>query len=1358
LTLLDCSNLKACDEYFEKIFAGSENPKILGCVELSESELEHLTRLISSEACKYSFAPSVSLSIAVFLVWMGILHYQDGNFWPPVFEALRISSHRQRHCQIALGETFERTVKRYGLIDFDGGLRYVTPILAHGFVPNTYLEEYFNSVVFPIYRERKSAGLKIGYAETQHIVEEWRKEYARYQRLKESIVQFEAKEEQLMLALDVCNNAETLKRLKELRLQLNNSEDITRLLPLSENWLEEAERQRDYYKYQLENLNEVLEVKRHIDFELTALDRAISNAASKILRYWDDDVQSAVMAISVDVIEKLIEGLTKMDRSFFGFWRRPSKRNLLCRVYSRIENTRHLLYKRLAPLPLKTEVLQKPDVRLCDVLRELQTLFEQRRKLKRVMDNIKEPEQEVAAALHETALSTDLTSDQMLLDGTISFYQKRLQELNAKIAAYKKSLIRLGKGRLEDGMEVLVQQRNLRKEIDELKSRISANHDVEVLLQHLSMAKRYADKDDMVDKLNRIRRYKEAFAQKLNEKVEPLYYLNESTRLFLFQGGEVAEKFLFNSLLLMEKLDAQDGELEQVELPFRVVDAMSKWWQDRGKYMLDACRDMKNWESEQAVEDVDEVGSGIETGACDVAARELTMRHPSIVLDTFGCCIKVELPEQRVSGPYRVTFRIIDEEEVLGSIDLLVIRAGDEYYTRRQSLVLEKPLPAYTLELDYGYAVQKCTVKGCHPNENYLIFSKDGYLLEDIRPGDEGVYVVAPQGVDFSPHQAVIERGQLVGHWSGYEYFYIDLSDAGTILMRIQDREYVLERPVKQKSHLKGGNELFGVKSSGWPVYSGQLPVLVFSIKRHEDLGSYGLRLDWAGGTKYVKLDQMKVNKDGDLVSVPLSHIAGEVFGQCKVALFYGYGVVWSGQFAIINGLDIAFDKRLYLPEVEMVSDDWSGLRYGEQGKEKVKQGWLKIKSLERFALDVASPARLVESDGIEHLIEFDAAQSDVSVTLKRIVGGKECSVPLLISIPKVCWRLNDESEWRFDIDEIWYEDARELYVKLPFRKASGIRLALVQIQRARYGKSGKPSVKVLQFISPSVRRGIAVFNLRKFNDSLRESQQPLLDLMLYFEDPDIQPCMLARIRVRWEIELLEIKQMREGKTRRVVIKWRDLGKSSDRVIRLWPVDIPGINMLEYQIPDSISEKEIVETVERLPAGIYTLQFAVNDPWADEKPEYPGIDAENCQNVVIGDAEEALQEVLSCGLEIVGFEYEGKTFSTGNIYWICDIEPYPELEGENGFMGNVYMLDAQGNRVAMDYNPVSFYLDWEIDRFSRLPFLIDRDRDGAQYCRRCDELFWDIAHIECGSQVIVPDYILIKVRRNKDGAGSSESY
>nr|PZN07627.1 MAG: hypothetical protein DIU64_12035 [Caldicoprobacter oshimai] len=671
--------------------------------------------------------------------------------------------------------------------------------------------------------------------------------------------------------------------------------------------------------------------------------------------------------------------------------------------------------------------------------------------------------------------------------------------------------------------------------------------------------------------------------------------------------------------------------------------------------------------------------------------------------------------------------------------------------------MVEKPLPGYTLELDCGKAGRQWTVKGCDSKKNYLLFSRDARLVEDIGPGDEGVYVVAPQGSDFIPHQAVIERGQLTGYWSGYEYYYIDLKDVGTVLMRIDGREFVLNRPAKQKPHLAGGNELFGVKSSGWPVYSGQLPKLVFSIKRQEDLEWYGLRIDWAGGTEYVKLEQVDVNLDGDVVSVPLSCIAGKVFGMCRITLMYQQSIAWSAQFAVVNRLDISFDRKLYLPDDGMESNEQHVSGNGGDSDVRVKPGYLKMKSPEWLTLDVSPPAKLVGSDGFQHLIEFDTAQDGIFVTLKRIVGGREYSAPLLISIPRVCWRLNDEREWRFSIGEIWHEDAQELHVKLPLPKATGVKLALVQIQRLRYGRNGKPSVKLLQVIAPSIRQGVAVFNLRKFSDTLRESQQSLLDLMLYFEDVDIQPCLLVRIRIRWEVELLGITQVREGKMRRVTIRWQDLGKSSDRVIRLWPVGMPEVDMLEYDIPDGVSEKEIVETVDRLPAGIFILQFAVNDPWADEKPEYPGMNAENCQSVVIGDAEEALQHVLNCGFEIVGFEYAGKTFSTRKVYWVDDIKPYSEFEGENGFKGNVYTLDAQGNRMAMKYNPVSFYLDWELDRFSRLPFLIDKDRDGAQYCRRCDELFWEIAHIECGNQVIVPDYILIKVRRNSD-VGSVESH
>ena len=47
MTFLDCGNLKACDEYFEIYLQVQKNPKIIGYIELSKSELKHLTKVIS---------------------------------------------------------------------------------------------------------------------------------------------------------------------------------------------------------------------------------------------------------------------------------------------------------------------------------------------------------------------------------------------------------------------------------------------------------------------------------------------------------------------------------------------------------------------------------------------------------------------------------------------------------------------------------------------------------------------------------------------------------------------------------------------------------------------------------------------------------------------------------------------------------------------------------------------------------------------------------------------------------------------------------------------------------------------------------------------------------------------------------------------------------------------------------------------------------------------------------------------------------------------------------------------------------------------------------------------------------------
>ena len=79
MRLLRCNNLHESDFYFETILAASLDIDLLGDIELSDEEFNHLTELISKELKKPGFFISDSLSIAVFLVWTGILHYKD-NF------------------------------------------------------------------------------------------------------------------------------------------------------------------------------------------------------------------------------------------------------------------------------------------------------------------------------------------------------------------------------------------------------------------------------------------------------------------------------------------------------------------------------------------------------------------------------------------------------------------------------------------------------------------------------------------------------------------------------------------------------------------------------------------------------------------------------------------------------------------------------------------------------------------------------------------------------------------------------------------------------------------------------------------------------------------------------------------------------------------------------------------------------------------------------------------------------------------------------------------------------------------------------------------------------------------------------
>ncbi|MCW1310093.1 MAG: hypothetical protein QXP04_05345, partial [Candidatus Nanoarchaeia archaeon] len=241
MVLLQCENLNESDKYFEKLLTASSNVILLGDIELTQEELEHLAKLVSNEFKKPHSNIENSLSIAVFLVWMGILHYRE-NFWEPVYKILKLPQ-SQTKWQKILGETFLKVIEKYGLFKFDTKQRYMIPILAHGYVPNHYLDSYFKDVIMEYFMERKKVGLNenlINWDEVNHIVTNWRHEYITYQNLHEQLEEIKKLENSIRIAKDLWNNREYLKKLAELKKMLKESDELEELLNLPDNWLEIA--------------------------------------------------------------------------------------------------------------------------------------------------------------------------------------------------------------------------------------------------------------------------------------------------------------------------------------------------------------------------------------------------------------------------------------------------------------------------------------------------------------------------------------------------------------------------------------------------------------------------------------------------------------------------------------------------------------------------------------------------------------------------------------------------------------------------------------------------------------------------------------------------------------------------------------------------------------------------------------------------------------------------------------------------------------------------------------------------------------------------------------------------------------
>ncbi|NLA84192.1 MAG: hypothetical protein GX854_06635, partial [Clostridiales bacterium] len=706
--IMHCKSLMECDAYFDAVLAKSEYRQLLGSIELSSEELDHLCTHILRDTDWTYLTPVPSLSISIFLVYIGIHYYRD-SYWPSVFEKLMLPEYNRHRYQEFLGKTFLCTLKKYNLLNFESGYRYVTPILVHGCVPDAYLDEFFSGVMLYIYRDRRE--LSLDFNETQHLLDTYRRAYQRRHKRGQYLNGLKKYEEELRIALDKTRNYSRLKRIENLQKRIVEFEELNMLLNYEEDWLDKAQAKHErmvyFYDKQLEINNIINEVK----LKQARLNRDLSIVTEKLFNKQDNSLTSFIGSMPIDEILVLVKDLVRFHRYFFGFWRRQAMNKHLYRRYKRIGEMQSRIQEKIYPVKFKHQVFVQPYNLLRD-LQRLKDLITDKKILENQLKQVKDSQEQVAVALEE----------ENLVPGDISGWQKQITQLYREIVGYKMNLVRLGRGDLEFGQEVLEEQRNLRREINYQKSAIVSNYDVDTLLEKMADHEDEYNEDKILKRLRTVREHIEVNESRLNETFEPLYFLNESIRIFLFKGGDTADRFLFNLLLLMQKLDRGEEDLRSVRLPERIINAMEEWWQDKGRFILDEVYD--EVEREKAQED------------------KIMFRRPVIKLDRLRHCIIAEIPEQRVFGSNNVVIRVANADDELHRVELPVMKSGQEFYIQACQFEIKKLLPTYKFEYVQGSITCNIEVKMWDIKRPYILFSKNGQFIDKIRSSDEGVYIV----------------------------------------------------------------------------------------------------------------------------------------------------------------------------------------------------------------------------------------------------------------------------------------------------------------------------------------------------------------------------------------------------------------------------------------------------------------------------------------------------------------------------------------------------------------------------------------------------------------------------------------
>ena len=1150
VNLLDCKDLRACDAYFAtKLCPGA----LIGDIELTAEQVAHLGKVISDELEKKPPSINQSPSVAIFLAWMGIFYYQDGNYWTPVLEALGLPQ-GQVKWQTQLGDVFLRVIAKYGLLNIDSAnwLRYTTPILAHGYVPSYYLDSYFRDGLLTIYKNMVRDGQSINRDQVEAMVVNWRQDCQGYLQLRAEQDNLDKEELQLHLFQQALNHQDELVLCERLLREKVDSVDLSELLDLPDDWLITAEEEKRMLQQQndqlcslLEQAQGSLESAEFLAGELEDLNELIANVARSLFADWDSSNSDLVMKIPLAEAKELAGDYFSLVAPFKGILGRLL-RLLMPKRYKQAVTAEHQLRGLFRPMQIRENILPG----LVEGLAELQGLLARHHEMCNAHKEQESAWEEVAA---ESAL--------LAKEADLGELQERLDAISKEIVSYKMRVVKLGQGKYETGEDFVAQQREIHRKMNSIRSSVSG--DLHTLLACLPIIENY-DKKSLQNSIIRVRKLQLQCSNKLKVYTNPMYSLIESTRALILEGGDRTISFVYNSLLKMQALDKRIDS-QEIILPARIATAMEKWWHDYGQGLIEEVH------SEQD-------DSGRETGGG-------IFRKPFVHLDTLDYDVKVQFPGQHIEGDLSEASFIVQGESGSRKETNINLRKTEGGYKTEQVEIVLGPEETYTFDFSYGGELRTWEAHGPGWDKFCMLFNNRRQLVEGFRLPDSEAWIIAPAEFSIEPAEVIREQAKLLGAWSGYVCIFADLEGVDVILVRSGQNIDILKRQSSLLPTLLGGDLAAGITTdTGLPVYVGGLPGLAFSVTHLEELRHYGVKLVYEEKDKYISLSDLKlvVSKD-NAVYVELKDLLRDVYGLAQINLIYRGGkVIWSGKCAVVPDLQVGFNKDVYIPVVE-----------------EPEKGRMTISAQVPLSFSIDSPGIGIGASENKSLAEFPSFCTTLTGELFYPLQG--FNIKVCIDVPCIRWRLKGAGGWNAVAKEIWHEDIGEIEVKVPSSIDGLVRLSLEEDR---------------QVIPGPVKNGIATFNLCSFLDSLRTSRTDVLEVKLSVIDVS---CVLFSIRTQWRVVNIGVNNWEEGDLRIVRLNWTDLGKASNRVLRLWPQDIPAATMSHFTVKDGASQLKIVAPLKSLPAGSYLLQFDVDNPWSNEEATRPEAGLMNCHEIVLGE-------------------------------------------------------------------------------------------------------------------------------------------